>query len=207
MRDSPINPPQLPGAALRWYPELIDAVEADSLFHRLLGEICWEQHRVRMFGRELPAPRLSCWIGDTEAVYTYSGVRFTPRPWTPSLLDLRGRLNAVLSTDFNSVLANRYRNGQDGMGWHADNEPELGPQPMIASLSFGAPRRFLLRTRDRSQRVALLLMSGSMLVMEGDTQQCTQHSLPKTAKPTGERINLTFRRILSPALRPRLPAR
>lgn len=185
-------------ARLRWWPEFIGQDEAAGLHQQLRREIPWEQHRVRIFGRELPAPRLSCWVGDACAVYRYSGMRFAPNPWTPTLSTLRARLSDLLGTRFNSVLANRYRNGADGMGWHADNEPELGPQPLIASLSFGAPRRFLLRTQDRSQRAELLLGHGSLLVMEGDMQARTQHSLPKTARPIGERINLTFRQILAP---------
>lgn len=189
--------PDLPGGAtLRWWPDFATPAEADRLLERLRSEIPWEQHRVRLFGRELPAPRLSCWIGDPEACYRYSGVRFEPRPWTATLDALRERLNGMLGTRFNSVLANRYRDGRDGMGWHADDEPELGPQPCIASLSLGAPRRFLLRSRDRSQRAELQLTHGSLLVMEGDTQAQTVHSLPKTARPSGERINLTFRTIL-----------
>lgn len=212
---SPVNPPfsdacelsPLPGASLRWDPCFIDASEADRLLDALGTEIAWEQHRLRLFGRELPAPRLSCWIGDPEASYTYSGTRFAPRPWTSTLAILRDRLNNVVGARFNSVLANRYRSGADGMGWHADDEPELGTQPLIASLSFGASRRFLLRSRDRSRRAELLLGHGSLLVMEGDTQQHTQHSLPKTARPVGERINLTFRRILVPAPRPNRQAR
>ena len=187
----------LAGASLRWAPSWLNQTEADAAFARLLGEIRWEQHRVRLFGRELPAPRLSCWIGDPGAAYTYSAVRFEPRPWTPALAALRDRLNDLLGAGFNSVLANRYRNGQDSMGWHADDEPELGPQPLIASLSLGAPRRFLLRSRDRQQRAELLLTHGSLLVMEGNTQARTQHALPKTTRPVGERINLTFRRIRS----------
>lgn len=210
MFPSPGLPPALspvPGAMLRWWPDFLSPAEADEALHALSREIAWEQHQVRLFGRVLPAPRLSCWIGDPEAAYTYSAMRFEPRPWTPTLGVLRDRLNAMLGAGFNSVLANRYRSGADGMGWHADDEPELGAQPLIASLSLGATRRFLLRSRDRSQRAALALSHGSLLLMEGSTQLRTQHSLPKTARPVGERINLTFRRILVPAPRPTRTAR
>lgn len=190
------GPTPLPtGAELRWFPGYIAAAEADRLFAVLRAEIGWEQHRLRLFGRELPAPRLSCWIGDADAHYRYSGVRFEPRPWTPALAALRDRLNELLGAGFNSVLGNLYRSGADSMGWHADDEPELGPRPLIASLSLGAPRRFLLRSRDRRERAAIWLDHGSLLVMEGRTQQLTQHCLPKTARAVGERINLTFRQI------------
>jgi alkylated DNA repair dioxygenase AlkB len=183
----------LPGAELRWSATFLSAADADALLLRVRDEIPWEQHRLRLFGRELAAPRLSCWVGDKGAVYTYSATRFEPRPWTPALAALRERLNAALGTQFNSVLANRYRDGRDSMGWHADDEPELGAQPVIASLSLGAPRRFLLRSRDRRQRAELLLTHGALLVMQGQTQVRTQHSLPKSPGTLGERINLTFR--------------
>ncbi len=206
-RISSITPSALPGASLRWQADFLSCAEADALLARLMEEIAWEQHHVRLFGRVLPAPRLSCWIGDSGASYTYSAMRFEPRCWTPTLGVLRDRLNDLLGAGFNSVLANRYRSGADGMGWHADDEPELGPQPLIASLSLGASRRFLLRSRDRSRRAELLLSHGSLLVMDGDTQSLTQHSLPKTARAVGERINLTFRRILAPAAQPTRQAR
>jgi alkylated DNA repair dioxygenase AlkB len=189
----------LPGADVLWSPAFLPTVDADALLLRLRTEIPWEQHRLRLFGRELAAPRLCCWIGDPGAAYTYSGTRFEPRSWTPSLAALRVRLNAVLGTQFNSVLANRYRDGRDSMGWHADDEPELGARPLIASLSLGAPRRFLLRSRDQRQRAELLLTHGGLLVMQGETQARTQHSLPKSARVPNERINLTFRRILNAA--------
>ena len=190
---------------LDYHPGWLAPAEADALLQALASEIPWEQHHVRLFGRTLPAPRLSCWIGDPGAAYTYSAVRFEPRPWTPQLAALRDRLNAAFGAGFNSVLANRYRNGADGMGWHSDDEPELGLQPRIASLSLGAPRRFLLRERGGPWRGERLLEHGSLLWMAGDSQARTQHSLPKTARPVGERLNLTFRRIAgsSPPPRPR----
>ena len=129
-------------------------------------------------------------------MYRYSGARFEPRPWPDALLLVRARLCEALQVDFNSVLANRYRDGRDAMGWHADNEPELGPQPVIASLSLGATRRFVLKHRgDPSRKLALDLPHGSLLVMSGATQRNYRHALPRTARPVGERINLTFRRI------------
>lgn len=176
--------------------------EADALFERLLEEIPWERHRLRMFGRELDAPRLSCWIGDPGATYMYSRSRFEPRPWTPSLHPLRERVQQACGARFNSVLANLYRDGQDSMGWHSDDEPELGSQPTIASFSLGATRRFRLRRRlPRGMRVSsadkleLGLTSGSLLCMAGATQQLYQHDLPKSAAVSAPRINLTFRLI------------
>lgn len=192
---------------LDYRPGWLAPAEADVLLPALSSEIPWEQHHVRLFGRTLPAPRLSCWIGDPDAAYTYSAVRFEPRPWTPQLAALRDRLNVAFGAGFNSVLANRYRNGADGMGWHSDDEPELGPQPLIASLSLGAPRRFLLRERGGPWRGEILLEHGSLLRMAGASQARTQHSLPKTARPVAERLNLTFRQIAAPSPPPRRRSR
>jgi alkylated DNA repair dioxygenase AlkB len=182
--------------------------EADALFERLLKEIPWERHRLRMFGRELDAPRLSCWIGDPDAIYVYSRSRFEPRPWSPSLLTLRQRVEQACGARFNSVLANRYRDGADSMGWHSDDEPELGQQPVIASLSLGATRRFRLRRRlprgtraMPSDTLDLRLTHGSLLCMAGATQHLYQHDLPKSAAVIAPRINLTFRLIQTPASR------
>lgn len=164
-------------------------------------EVPWGRHRIRLFGRDVDSPRLSCWIGDADAMYTYSGARFEPMPWSAELAGLREAVGEACGIAFNSVLCNLYRTGSDYMGWHSDDEPELGPEPVIASLSLGAPRRFLFRLKkDHSVKHELLLEHGSLLIMRGHTQRDWQHSLPKTAKPVGERINLTFRRIF-PELR------
>jgi alkylated DNA repair dioxygenase AlkB len=189
----------LEGAQLRIAPGFLAAREADAALDQLRASIGWEQHRIRLFGREHPAPRLSCWIGDPGARYTYSRTRFEPRPWTPVLAGLRDRVAGACGARFNSVLANLYRDGADGMGWHADDEPELGPEPVIASLSLGAARRFLLRQRGGTQRLGLELPHGSLLVMAGATQARYQHALPKTRRPVTARLNLTFRWIAPPA--------
>lgn len=143
---------------------------------------------------------MSCWIGDSGACYRYSGVRHEPVPWPEVLQPLRDRLIRETGIRFNSVLANLYRNGHDCMGWHSDDEPELGKQPVIASLSLGATRRFVFKhRREPARKLALELPHGSLLVMHGDTQATWRHALPRTRKPVGPRINLTFRRILSAA--------
>jgi alkylated DNA repair dioxygenase AlkB len=184
----------LADADLAWDPQFLDAAGADRAFAAVRDGVAWERHRIRLFGRELDVPRLSCWIGDPQAHYRYSGSDFEPRPWPPALLALRAGIEATCGTAFNSVLANRYRDGRDSMGWHSDDEPELGPAPVIASLSLGATRRFLLRhRRDANARLALELGPGSLLVMRGPTQANYRHALPRTARPVGERINLTFR--------------
>jgi alkylated DNA repair dioxygenase AlkB len=173
-----------------------DADAAEAWHTRLRDEVPWERHRLTLFGRTIDAPRLSCWVGDAEAIYTYSRTRFVPHAWTPALAELRGALETVCGAPFNSVLCNRYRDGNDAMGWHSDSEPELGDEPVIASLSFGATRRFRLRHRtDPSQRLDVDLESGSVLLMCGATQQNYRHDLPRTKRAVGERINLTFRLI------------
>jgi len=188
----------LPDAELRFAPTFLGFGEAAAACARLQEEIAWEVHQVRLFGRWRASPRLSCWIGDPDAGYAYSGVSHAPRPWPPLLVALRDRVAAASDEAFNSVLANRYRDGRDGMGWHADDEPELGPAPVIASLSLGATRRFVFKhRRDPVRKLALELPAGSLLLMRGPTQANYRHALPKTARPVGERINLTFRRILA----------
>lgn len=190
----------LPGAELAIIEDWLAPSEADALLARLLETIPWENHRIRLFGREVASPRLSCWIGDPGAHYVYSGTRFEPRPWTDELADLRRRVEAACGASFNSVLANLYRGGNDAMGWHSDDEPELGARPVIASLSLGEARRFLFRPKRRDDRGVrapseLRLAHGSLLRMAGDTQALYQHALPRMARVTAPRINLTFRRI------------
>lgn len=143
----------------------------------------------------MACPRLSAWQGD--ATYAYSGLTLHPAPWTPQVEAVRRRIEAAAGDAFNSVLANLYRNGADRLGWHADDEPELGPAPVIASASFGAPRRFLLRPKRGGASVPIVLEPGSLLVMRGPTQRHWLHSIPPTRRPVGPRINLTFRRILA----------
>ncbi len=195
----PLTSLTLPGAELAFDPHWLDRSEARALFDDLMAQIPWEIHRIRLFGRLVDSPRLSCWIGDPDAVYTYSGARFAPHAWPGALASVRERLNRELDAGFNSVLANLYRSGADSMGWHSDSEVELGPQPVIASLSLGATRRFALKDRrDPARKLTLDLPPGSLLLMRGDTQANYRHALPRTAKPVGQRINLTFRRILAP---------
>lgn len=192
----PLSPLLLEDAELAFDPHWLDAGSAGALLAELRDTIPWEVHRIRLFGREHVSPRLSCWIGDAGASYRYSGAQFQPRPWPPVLRPIRERLAHVLGVGFNSVLANRYRDGRDAMGWHGDDERELGPTPVIASLSLGATRRFVLKHRQHPERkLALDLSPGSLLVMAGTTQRHYRHALPRTAKPVGERINLTFRHI------------
>lgn len=196
-----------PAAELSIAPQWLAPEEATAAMTALCDAIPWDTHRIRIFGREVDAPRRSCWIGDPGAAYTYSRTRFEPRPWPAALLPIRRRLEAETGGAFDSVLANLYRDGRDSMGWHSDDEPELGPRPLIASLSLGAERRFLLKPRDRRflggaegsggrRAFAVALPPGSLLLMAGDTQRHYLHALPATVRPVGPRLNLTFRRVL-----------
>mgnify|MGYP001557432238 FL=1 len=182
----------------RYLPGFLAPGEADGLFEQLWGELHWEQREIVLFGRRLLQPRLIAWYGDTGAEYRYSGQTLHPRPWPPALATLRRRIECHTACPFNAVLANGYRDGADSMGWHSDDEPELGPQPCIASLSLGAERVFLLRPQKaeasgRRTSNRLLLAHGSLLLMRRESQARYQHCLPKTRRPVGPRINLTFR--------------
>ncbi|WP_028240424.1 alpha-ketoglutarate-dependent dioxygenase AlkB family protein [Stutzerimonas azotifigens] len=184
----------LPDADLHYDADFVSIAEADRWLERLLAETPWEQPRVRLYGREHPVPRLLAWYGDVD--YRYSGVTHRPLPWTPLLGDIRERVERAAGQRFNGLLINHYRDGQDAMGWHSDDETELGPEPLIASLSLGGARRFDLR-RKGSQRIghSLTLAHGSLLVMGGRTQHHWQHQIARTRKPCPPRLNLTFRLI------------
>lgn len=183
------------GCARLWR-QWLPGAEAQSLQAQLADSLHWQQTVIRVYGRAQPIPRLNAWYGDAGARYTYSGARFVPEPFTPALAALRERLQAFTGRAFNSVLANLYRDGNDSVGWHSDNEPELGPEPAIASLSLGASRRFRLR-HAHLPPVSVDLHSGDLLVMTGPLQRHWQHTLPKTRRPVGARINLTFREIVN----------
>jgi len=177
--------------------DFLEPTEADELFRRLQHDVRWEQHHVRIAGKRIPSPRLSAWYGDPGLTYAYSGILLRAEGWIPALSELREQIEAKTSQRFNTVLANRYRSGADSMGWHSDDEPELGPRPVIVSVSLGAVRRFVLahRTRRDLKPTHLDLEHGSLLLMEGETQRHWRHSIPKTRTAPGERINLTFRYI------------
>ncbi len=173
------------------YAEALAPAAADRLLAALRNGIDWRQEIATVMGRRLPIPRLTAWHG--AAGYVYSGIRMEPAPWTPALLELKAVAEALAGQAFNSVLLNLYRSGRDSVSWHADNEPGLGQNPVIASISLGAVRRFQLKHRSSGQRVSLDLPHGSCLIMAGATQHHWLHQLPKTAQAVGPRINLTFR--------------
>lgn len=174
----------------------LSGMEADCLLHTLTEQVHWRQDRIRLFGKEHLIPRLQSFQGDPGISYLYSNLRLDAEPWHPALNQLKSRLVKPCGTTFNAVLLNLYRNGQDSMGWHSDDEPELGQNPIIASISLGEERRFLLRRKDdHSIKHEIVLAHGSLLVMRGTLQHFWQHSVPRTQKPREPRINLTFRHV------------
>lgn len=179
--------------------EYVPGEERDSLFARLLAEVPFAVREIRLFGRMVAEPRCSAWVGDPSAIYTYSGATRRPEPWTPALGRLAAELQQTLGVPFNSVLCNLYRDGHDAMGLHADDEPELGSEPLIASLSLGAPRRLRFVPKKGVPAVAyqLELPAGSLLVMAGKTQALYKHGIPRQKRVLEPRINLTFRQVQS----------
>ncbi len=178
----------------RLYEAFLTIGQANRFFTALNREIDWRQETAHLFGRDIPLPRLTAWYGDVG--YRYSGVSHRPRPWPPALDQLRHLVAQVVPLP-NSALANLYRNGRDSVSWHADDEPEFGPRPVIASVSLGEVRIFALRHRQTRQQVSMELPHGSLLVMAGECQRSWQHAIPKSSRPLGTRINLTFRRIVT----------
>ena len=179
--------------------EFIPSAQATQYLTRLREETDWTQPRIKMGAKIINSPRLSAWHGDSDAVYTYSGYRNFPQPWTDTLVELQNLLAESTGIRFNSVLLNLYRNGSDSMGWHSDNEPELGDQPTIASISFGEKRKFAMKHKKLGSRTDRVLTHGSALVMSGETQRWWRHCVPKSKICQKERINLTFREIVHPA--------
>ncbi len=182
------------GGFLSYYPDFFPKAEADALFESLRKHIAWKQEQGR-FGRSFP--RLTALYADSGVTYTYSGVTYPSLVWSAELDGVRRRVVEVAAAPFNSVLLNYYRGGQDSIGFHADDEPELGVNPIVPSISLGAERRFVLRHKQSKECIEYVLRHGSLLVMGGTLQHHWHHALPKTAAAVGERINLTFRNLLT----------
>ena len=179
------------------YRNFIDADRVDDAFRSLINETPWEQRDIVVFGKKHREPRLSSWHSEPHISYTYSGIMRTPQPWTPLLNELREKCEIISGATFNAVLVNLYRDGNDGVGWHADNEVSNGREPTIASLSFGASRRFDFRHRETKQTIRVQLDAGSLLLMSGLSQHCWIHQLPRTKRVMDPRVNLTFRRVVN----------
>jgi alkylated DNA repair dioxygenase AlkB len=183
---------------LKWSPDFYPSDQADALLQKLSEEIAWRQEPIKIFGREMMQPRLTAWHGDPGTAYSYSGITMEPLPWTPLLQEIKTKIESVADHAFNSVLLNLYRDGQDSMGWHSDDEPELGKNPVIASLSLGAARRFHLKPKKRKdlENLRFDLTHGSLLIMGGALQHHWLHQISKTKRAVGVRVNLTFRWVM-----------
>ena len=182
-------------ADVRYYPRLLGPDQAGHYYQDLQDSLLWQQDHIKLYGKQVKIPRLQAWYGEPDAIYTYSGLTMRPHRWTKSLLELKSLCENVAGSRFNSVLANWYRDGQDSMGWHADDEPELGARPIIASLSFGQARDFDFRHKLNGKKHRINLEQGSLLVMAGNTQRYWMHGISKRTRAMVGRINLTFRMI------------
>jgi alkylated DNA repair dioxygenase AlkB len=184
-------------AEIYYLRALFPVQTAEAVMNQLIDEVPWRAENIVVRGKTFSQPRLIAWYGDEGANYTYSGIRHDPLPWNSTLIDIKHRLEKIAGSQFNSVLLNYYRNHRDSMGLHSDDEPELGRRPIIASLSLGEERTFILKhkTRRDLKSVRLKLASGSLLLMKGETQHYWKHGIDKEKRPCGPRINLTFRRI------------
>ncbi len=188
----------LPNAEVTYHPTLFSNTESEHFLRALTDNIEWRQNRIKFYGKESLVPRLEAWYGEEGKSYTYSGITMHPKPWTRELLAIKERIESTCDTTFNSVLLNRYRDGSDRVAWHSDDEKGLGPNPVIASVSFGAERKFKLRHKrfkENGLQTEIVLKAGSLLLMKGETQHHWRHEIPRTSRTIGPRLNLTFRTI------------
>ncbi len=184
----------LPNSDITYYPDFLDAAVANDYFSLLKNNTPWQQDDIKVFGKVYAQPRLTALYANNEKPYSYSNITMKPHQFSKELKTLKEKIETIVQCSFTTCLLNLYRDGKDSNGWHADNEKELGQNPVIASISLGAPRHFHLKhNRIPDAKHKLLLEHGSLLLMQGETQHFWKHQIPKTAKPIGERINLTFR--------------
>ena len=185
---------EIPDAEVFLYPTLLSCHEADQLFDTLKKNIIWEKQKIKLYGEVHDVPRLTAWYGDPNKSYIYSGIKLNTKPWNAVLLKIREKIEKISKIKFNSVLLNLYRSGSDSVSWHSDDEPELGKNPVIGSLSLGETRQFQMKHKfNRDLKQKILLQHGSFLLMRGKTQHHWLHQIPKRKNFKGERINLTFR--------------
>jgi alkylated DNA repair dioxygenase AlkB len=188
---------RLPEAEVYLQRHFPSSIAAAIAFERLVAETNWRSETIRLWGKTIAQPRLTAWHGDAGRDYTYSGLTMKPEPWTPLLQTLKSEVERAAGETFNSVLLNYYRNERDSVGYHSDDEKELGPEPTIASLSLGDTRTFVFKSKRKLHKsMRLALEEGSLLLMKGPTQRNWLHAIEKETQPRGPRINLTFRRIL-----------
>lgn len=186
----------LPNCDISYYPNFINSEQANKYFKIFRSSIPWQADEIKVFGKVYPQPRLTALFANNEKPYSYANITMLPHVFTKELLDIKQQIEKQVAIGFTSCLLNLYRDGKDSNGWHADNEKELGKNPVIASISLGQERFFHLKHRIQKElKHKMLLQHGSLLLMQGETQHHWLHQIPKTAKPIGERINLTFRLI------------
>lgn len=183
------------GCSVELHRKIFSGEESTRLFRELLEEVKWEQREVTVYGKKHLQPRLVAWFGNPNTSYSYAGITLHPSPWIAPILEIKAACEKLTGITFNSVLLNQYRDGSDTVGWHSDDEPELGPNPTIVSVSLGAKRRFDLRHKATKETVKVPLPAGSVLVMTGQTQAKWAHQIPRTKKVNEPRINLTFRQV------------
>ena len=183
-------------AEIWFYPDFFNAEDAAFYFDTFKNQVRWQQEEIKVFGKKHLQPRLTALFGNNAKEYSYSNIKMSPQPFSPNLLEIKKKVEATAATEFTTCLMNYYRSGRDSISWHADDEKELGKNPAIASISLGATRIFHLKHKILTNlRYKIALPSGSLLLMKGPTQHFWLHQIPKTSKSTGERINLTFRRL------------
>ncbi len=187
----------LPDSDITYYPNFFSKDKADTYFEHFKREVPWQQDDIKVFGKVYPQPRLTALYSNNGKPYSYSNITMQPHDFTEVLMEIKKKIETKTDVVFTTCLLNRYRHGKDSNGWHADKEKELGKNPVIASVTLGQERYFHLKHRnEKDLRQKLLLRHGSLLLMQGATQHYWLHQIPKTSKPIGERINLTFRVIV-----------
>lgn len=187
---------ELRDGAYQYFPNFFSKSVADNYFDILIHTINWKQESMHLYGKEVQFPRLTAWYGNQDKPYSFSGITLQPEVWTTELWEIKSKIEPCCKVIFNTVMLNRYRDGNDSISWHSDGEKELGLNPVIGSVSFGAKRKFQLRHKTSKEKVNLELTHGSLLVMSGALQHHWQHQVPKTKLALPERVNLTFRVII-----------
>jgi len=194
--DNIYEPVKLRNGEYLYIREFFKKEQADFYMETFMKNIQWQQEEMKMYGRVVKFPRLTAWYGDNNKPYSFSGITLQPKDWTSELLSIKKQIELLSDVTFNSVLLNKYRDGNDSIAWHTDAEKELGHNPVIVSVNFGAERIFQLKHIQTNERLDITLSHGSILIMMGELQHYWQHQVPKTKKTKDPRINLTFRKII-----------
>jgi alkylated DNA repair dioxygenase AlkB len=187
------EPVVIPNGEYLYFPHFFDKGIADQYLQRFIDKIEWRQESMNMYGKQVLFPRLTSWYGDNDKPYSFSGITLNPHPWSEELLFIKSKIEPICETVFNSVLLNLYRDGNDSISWHTDAENELGRNPLIASVNFGAERKFQIKHNETGETHDIFLKHGSLLIMRGELQHFWKHQIPKQKTINKPRVNLTFR--------------